>query len=63
MVEEGMSRWLRRGARRVRRVCWRGLTEKGGIRSEEGWARVAKEDWDLAKGVNQRDKWERKQAR
>ena len=45
MVKEGMIRWLRRGARRVRRGWWRGLTEKGGgIRSEEGGAGVAEQD-------------------
>ena len=39
VVEEGMSRWLRRAARRVRWVrkgCWRGLTEKGGLEVKRG---------------------------
>ena len=36
--------------------CWRGLTERGEIRSEEGWpGEVGKGGLRISKGVNQRD--------
>ena len=40
----------------MRRGCWRGLTERGEIRSEEGWpGEVGKGGLRISKGVNQRD--------